>query len=156
MHWPARIQPRADWYREPAQLIDLMPTLIEVTGGAYPPSIGGRALHPLEGISLSPAFDGKALGRQGPIFVEHENNAFVRDGDWKLVGRGVSPPAGLRVDRWELYQIRDDGTELNDLAASKPDKVEALSRQWEAWAGRTGVYPKTRKPSNPKAGAASP
>jgi arylsulfatase len=74
--------------------------------------------------------------------MEHENNAFVLDGEWKLVGQDVSPPKGLQKKKWELYHISEDGTELHDLATEKPEMVAALSKQWSEWAARVGVFPK--------------
>lgn len=148
-HWPARIQAGRDWYREPAQLIDVMATVVDVSGATYPKESNGHAILPADGIPLTPAFDGKALARKQPIFIEHENNAFVRDGDWKLVGKGVSMPRGLQKKKWELYQITGDGTELRDLAMEQPEKVAAMSAQWETWAKRAHVYPK-QKPNPAK------
>lgn len=141
-HWPARIRGGRDWFREPAQLIDVMPTLLEISGATYPQRHKGHDILPLDGVSLTPAFDGRPLGRRTPIFIEHENHAFVRDGEWKLVGRDVAPPAGLAPDRWQLYRLSDDGTELNNLAAEMPDRVRAMSAAWQEWAGRVRVYPK--------------
>jgi arylsulfatase len=59
-----------------------------------------------------------------------------------LVGRSVSPTSGLQRQKWELYHMKEDGTELKDLATTHPDKVEALSTQWEKWAQRVNVFPK--------------
>lgn len=144
MHWPARIKPLAGWYREPAQIIDVMPTVVEVVGGRYPNQFQGRAILPNEGVSLLPAFDGRMLDRKSPLFMEHENNAFMRDGKWKLVGRAVAPPKGLQSEKWELYDLEKDRNELNDLASGLPEKVQAMSAQWSAWAGRVGVFPKSQ------------
>lgn len=144
-HWPARIKAGRDWYREPAQLIDVMATVVDVSGATYPKEHNGHATLPADGVSLTPAFDGKPLARKQPIFIEHENNAFVRDGDWKLVGKGVSMPRGLQKQKWELYKIAEDGTELNNLAKELPEKVTAMSAQWEAWAKRAHVYPKVKR-----------
>jgi arylsulfatase A-like enzyme len=141
-HWPARIRPGRDWFRQPAQLIDVMATVVDVTGAVYPTD--GKIL-PIDGIALTPAFDGKPLERRLPICIEHEDNAFIRDGDWKLVGRGVSPPRGPLKRKWELYHLSEDGTEMNDLAAARPEKVTLLSNQWESWAQRVGVFPKPKR-----------
>lgn len=141
-HWLARIKGGRDWFREPAQLIDVMATVVDVTGATYPTECNGHAILPADGIPLTPAFDGMPLARKQPIFIEHENNAFVRDGEWKLVGKDVSPPRGLQRNQWELYRIDEDGTELHDLAKEQPGKVAELSAKWEAWAKRAGVYPK--------------
>lgn len=143
-HWPARIKAGRDWYREPAQLIDVMATVVDLSGATYPKEHKGHAILPADGITLANAFDGKPLVRKQPIFIEHENNAFVRDGGWKLVGKGVSMPRGVQQQKWELYKISEDGTELHDLAKEQPAKVAALSAQWETWAKRAKVYPKVR------------
>jgi arylsulfatase A-like enzyme len=148
-HWPARIKPCRDWFRSPAQLIDIMPTVLDLTGAEYPAEHQGKPILPIDGIPLTPAFDGKNLTRKTPIFIEHQNNAFVRDGDWKLVGNGVSPAAGLKKDKWELYHITQDGTELNNLAATHPEKVAELSKHWETWAKRVNVFPKPGNKKNP-------
>ena len=141
MHWPKGIKPRKDWYREPGQLIDLMPTIIDVAGATYPKRFHGNRIPDLDGVSMRPAFSGGPLGRQDPIFVEHENNAFVRDGDWKLVGKGVSAQPGVIRSKWELYNIRTDRTETKNLGAKYPDRVKRMADQWDVWAERAQVYP---------------
>ena len=161
MHWPAKIEPRTDWYTEPAQLIDLMPTILDVTGGSYPERLYGNELPTLDGVSLRPAFSGEPLKRAEPIFVEHENHAFVRAGGWKLVGRDVSPRGGVDASRWELYDMGLDRTETRDLAAANPSMVKELAGKWMAWSERVGVYPKGpgvpgRAKSEPKQPVNSP
>jgi arylsulfatase A-like enzyme len=126
-----------------------MPTVLDLTGAEYPTEHNGKPILPIDGIPLTPAFDGKPIARKTPIFIEHQNNAFVRDGDWKLVGEGVSPAAGLKKDKWELYHITQDGTELNNLAATHPEKVAELSKHWETWAKRVNVFPKPGGRKNP-------
>ena len=148
-HWPARIKKNRDWFREPAQLIDIMATLVEVTGATYPKNHDGHEILPIDGIPLTPAFDGKPLARKSPIFIEHENNAFVRDGEWKLVGSNVTPASGLKPGRWELYRMSVDGTELENLAAEQPERVKSMSDAWERWAERARVYPKPGSKKKP-------
>ena len=119
-----------------------MPTLLDVAGATHPEQFNGNAIPALDGISLRSAFTGDRLERSEPICVEHENNAFVRDGDWKLVGRGVSPAAGIVHSKWELYNIAHDRTETTDLAILQPALVKKMSDHWAAWADRVKVYPK--------------
>jgi arylsulfatase len=64
----------------------------------------------------------------------------VRVGDWKLVAKGPGGP-------WELYDLRTDRTEMNDLAAQHPDKVKELAAKWETWAERAHVLPWIWKPA---------
>ena len=149
LHWPKQIPARKDWYREPAQLIDIMPTLLDVAGAEYPDQRGEEKTIGLGGISLRPAFVGKSLERVEPIFVEHETNAFVRDGKWKLVGREVSTIGGTRQDRWELYDMELDRTETDNLVSRMPGKVKELAGKWEEWAARVQVYPRGKNSPRP-------
>jgi len=142
MHWPQGIQPQADWYRDSAQVIDVVPTLLEVCGVAYPETVQGNALHPLRGISLVPSFSGKPLARSKPMFSEHENNAFMIDGDWKLVGKGVAAGKGPLLGKWELYNLASDRTELHDLAKTEPERLNNMADAWHAWSKDSLVYPK--------------
>jgi len=128
-HWPAGISRRGELERQPGHLIDLMATAVDLAGATYP----AKDIPPMEGTSLRPAFEGKPLGRSAPIFWEHEGNRAIRDGKWKLVSKH---PGG-----WELYDMDADRTELNDLSAKEPDRVQSMVRQWEGWAKRVGVEP---------------
>jgi hypothetical protein len=142
IHWPAGIAARAEWYRSPGQIHDVMPTILDVAGAAYPATAHGNRLPPLEGVSLRPAFDGAPLDRKAPIVFEHQGNAAIRDDTWKLVGLNVALQGGVNRARWELYNMADDRTETDNLAAGHPDKVETLAAAWNDWAERVNVYPK--------------
>jgi arylsulfatase len=140
-HWPRGIPARGELRREPAHLIDLMATCVELAGAAYPADAT-----PLEGRSLGPVFAGKALERGTPLFWEHERNRAVRQGRWKLVAKAGGP--------WELYDIDADRVESRDLAAAHPERVRDLAARWDAWADRTGVRPyPPREPAKAKARA---
>ncbi len=135
-HWPAGIPRSRQGALEPqpAHLIDLMATCVDLAGARYPTERDGERIHPLEGVSLRPALSGWPLERTAPIFFEHEGNRAVRDGRWKLVAKG---PAGA----WELYDLEADRTETHNLAARHPDRVRTMVGQWEAWARRAHVLP---------------
>jgi arylsulfatase A-like enzyme len=66
----------------------------------------------MEGRSLVPAFANQPIERDA-LYWEHEGNAAIRVGDWKLVRLGRNGP-------WELYNLKTDRTELHDLAAAEP------------------------------------
>jgi arylsulfatase len=133
-HWPAGISAKGELRAQHGHLPDIMATVVEVTGAPYPArSPIGVPITPMEGKSLLPAFAGQPLQR-GPIFWEHYGSAAVRDGKWKLVRAN-------RVAAWELYDMETDRTELDNLAASQPEKVKDLATQWEAWAERALVKP---------------
>jgi arylsulfatase len=132
-HWPARIKARGELRRQAGHIIDIMPTCVEAAGASYPKKSGSQAVLPMEGLSLIPAFADKALTRDA-LYWEHEGNAAIRAGDWKLVRAG-------RNGKWELYDIKHDRTELHDLAGTEPARVTELAAKWDAWAGRTHVMP---------------
>jgi arylsulfatase A-like enzyme len=123
-----------------------MPTLAEISGAAYPREREGRAIPPCEGVSLVPLFRGVAALPERAICIQHEGACAIVKGEWKLVlGKRFPAPA-----RWELYQIRTDPCETNDLAPKHPDLVARLAREWLAWAERTGTpVPKAARAKPP-------
>ena len=103
VHWPAGIA-RPGLVHEPAQLIDITATCIDVAGARYPTEHNGRAVTPPEGVSLRPLITGEGTVAERPMFWEHEGNRAVRLGRWKLVSEYGKP--------WELYDMEVDRTEL--------------------------------------------
>jgi len=135
VHWPRGIAAnrRDTLVTLPAHLIDVMPTVLDATGAAYPREYRGTAIQPMEGVSLRPALAGRAVARPQPLFWEHEGNRAVRSGNWKLVS--------TYPNEWELYDMAADRVERNNLAPSRPDVVNALAAEWDAWAKRANVDP---------------
>ncbi len=141
VHWPAGFEAKGKLRREPSHLIDIMATCVDVAGANYPDSRGGNKITPMEGQSLSPVFAGKSL-KERPLFWEHEGNAALRLGRWKLVcKKGVGKGDTVRPDRWELYDMEKDRSELNNLADNKPEKVKEMLKMWKDWARRAHVFP---------------
>ena len=116
----------------PFQLTDVVPTVLEATGIAYPAAYPGRDLLPLEGRSMLPALAGGRVEAR-TLYWEHIGNAAIRRDRWKLVREHGLP--------WELYDIDVDRAELVDVAAKQPDVVAELATAWSAWASRVGVIP---------------
>jgi arylsulfatase len=135
VHWPRGIKERGGLRHNPSQLPDVMATILDVTGAAYPKQYNGNAILPLEGESLVPSFS-SAYGGRGPLFWEHEGNAAVRIGKWKLVRKYPEP--------WELYDMEIDRTEMHDLAAQHPQRVRDMLEQYQRWADRCGVIPREK------------
>jgi len=134
-HWPNGILPelRGKFETAPGHVIDIMPTVVELSRAEYPSRLRGSAILPMEGVSLAPAFRGERITRSQPIFYHHEGNRGVRSGKWKLVNKHMDP--------WELYDMEADRTEMHDLAAEHPEMVKRLIAEYEAWAKRTFTEP---------------
>jgi arylsulfatase len=132
VHWPDQIGDRGVLRHQPGQLTDIMATCLEVAGAEYPETFNTVDILPLEGTSLVPIFGNENNGKEFLVW-EHEGNAAVRKGRWKLVCRYPHD--------WELYDIEADRTELHDLAAVHPEVVAELDGIYRAWADRCEVQP---------------
>jgi arylsulfatase len=133
VHWPQRIKTPGELRKQPGHVVDIMATCVDVAGATYPAEFKGKPILPMEGRSLVPALDNVPIQRDA-LYWEHEGNAAIRVGDWKLVRLGRGGP-------WELYDLKADRTELHDLADAKPELVRELAAKWDAWAERTHVKP---------------
>lgn len=133
--WPAGIPASRNgkFEKQPAHIIDIMATLVDLGGAKYPETFHNQSIQPLEGASLRPAFTGKPINRKNPIFWEHEGNRAVRDGKWKLVAE--------RPEKWQLYDIEKDRTERVDLSSKYPEVVKELEEKYAAWYKRVGAEP---------------
>lgn len=118
----------------PAHIIDLMATCLDIAKVSYPQTYNGNKVIPTEGISLVPLLEGQKWAGHNALFFEHEGNRAVRQGEWKLVSQKP-------LNKWELYHIKTDRSELNDLSAKYPDKVAAMEALYNEWAARAGVIP---------------
>jgi arylsulfatase len=132
VHWPTGGLKDGGILRTPFQLTDVMPTIVEASGAAYPRRYRGRDILPLEGRSMLPALRGAAVP-DGTLYWEHTGNAALRRGRWKLVR--------AYPGRWELYDLIEDRSELHDMAPRHPELVDELAAAWQAWADRVGVLP---------------
>ncbi|MDF1826165.1 MAG: arylsulfatase [Verrucomicrobiales bacterium] len=123
VHWPNGLKTEAGSIVDtPAHLIDVLPTLADLAGAGIPTTHPERELRPVSGTSLNPIFKGESLERKAPLHFQFTTDSALRDGDWKLVS--------YKGEEWELYQLANDRTELNNLAASEPERVQAMAATW--------------------------
>ncbi|WP_051302525.1 arylsulfatase [Salibacterium aidingense] len=132
-HWPEKVKRKGAIDHRPGHFIDFMATFVDITEVEYPKTHQGRDILPMEGESLLPAFLGETATERTLCF-EHEQNAGVRQGSWKL--------SKVKEKEWELYHIDSDRNEMHNLVEKYPEKVEEMKRIWEEWAHRTNVYPR--------------
>ncbi|MEM1293848.1 MAG: arylsulfatase [Verrucomicrobiota bacterium] len=130
MHWPNGFDAKGEIRHQVAHLIDLMPTFVEVSGATYPEEFDGNPIQPMEGTSLVPFLDSSETVPR-TLYWEHMGNRAIRDGGWKLVGSSGGP--------WELYDMANDRTELNDLSQSAPEQFDRLKKHWDDWAEKVNV-----------------
>ena len=140
VHWPNGIAEnlKGATINQYGFLPDIMATCQELANTRYPDVFNGNQIKKLSGKSLTPLFSGSTEQiHKEPIFWEHEGNKAVRSGDFKLVldwEKGVS-------DNWELYNISEDRTEMNNLISELPVKANEMILMYKKWAKATGVIP---------------
>lgn len=127
VHWPAGLKTRpGSVVDSPAHIIDVVPTLVDICKAPIPETWPDRELRKISGVSLAPIFETGKLEKRPPIHLLFNQDRGLRDGDWKLVSFKSQP--------WELYNIADDRTELNDLAAKHPERVKDMAATWHKMA----------------------
>ncbi len=113
-------------------VIDIMPTLVELSGAKYPTKRAGYKVPAMEGVSLLPLLSGESMPSDRAIIMEHEGNKMCRKGDWKVVQE-------YSATNWNLYNLKDDPTEMNDLATKNPSKLKEMMDEYKKLADYTGV-----------------
>ena len=116
----------------------MMPTLLDVAGAEYPKSFKDNSIIPLEGISLLPTLrEGKTFTRP-PLAWEWSGSRAVRINDDKLVWNKTNKS-------WELYDLKNDPSEVTNLSTEHPQKAETLAAFWFEWAEKTGLKVRKKK-----------
>lgn len=140
VHWPKRITAhgiRAQYHH----VTDVAPTLYEILGTQTPETYLGVPQMPAHGTSLAYTFGDAAAPtrKRVQIFEILGDRAIWQDG-WKAVARH---PKGsdFAKDRWELYHVERDFSEVEDLATKEPARLEALVGAWWEEARKYGVLP---------------
>ncbi|NGY05708.1 arylsulfatase [Solimonas terrae] len=136
-----------------AQLTDIVPTVLALTGVAPPDSeYDGRSLSPIEGTSLLPLLTGRASAAHTDDAVFADEVAaqrYVRQGPWKMtrIANAFFPSAALLLPRqWQLYNIDTDRGETTDVAADNPEEVQKLTQAWAQYVERVDAINPTVPP----------
>lgn len=130
VRWPGKIEP-GSFSRFPGHFIDIMATLVDLTGANYPLAYEGEEIAPLQGESLLPSVKGEDPARSSPLFWEWSRGQAVRQGDWKMVRWGKETP-------WDLYKVSEDPTEFNNVASLYPDTVKLMEKMFQTWRKEIG------------------
>ncbi|WP_169305286.1 arylsulfatase [Coraliomargarita akajimensis] len=132
VRWPGTV-PANVWNDSKAHLIDFQPTLMALVG--LDPTVAQ-----LDGEDLTTVLKGNEREREAPIYMEFARNRALIDGDWKITYLNSAK-------HWELFNLKEDRTELNDLAKVYPERLLQMAKQWDTWAESTGVNDQKEKPS---------
>lgn len=148
VHWPDGIKSKGEIRTQFHHVIDVVPTILEACKIPEPKSVNGIPQKPMEGVSMLYSFDdAKAAERRTTQYFElATNRAIYHDGwmacsrygfPWVTAGRGD----GFVNASWELYNVVDDFSQSNDVAASNPQKLEELKSKFLEEAKKYDVLP---------------
>jgi len=129
--WPGVVAEPGSVTHQTGHIIDIMATCLDAAGATYPETFQDRPVTPLEGHSLVPVLRGRDREAHPALFWEHMGNRAVRAGKWKLVARKGEP--------WELYDLENDRTELDNVAPRYPHRVHEMAARYQTWAEKCGV-----------------
>lgn len=147
IHWPAGIKAKGEVRSQFGHVIDIAPTVYEVTNVPAPKMVNGIQQDLIEGTSLAYTFNDANAAEQHKIqyFEMFGNRALYQDG-W--YARTIHRPAWLQKplntlqeDVWELYNSNEDFSLSNNLAAQYPDRLKAMQDLFMAEAEKFHVLP---------------
>ncbi|MEI7775449.1 MAG: arylsulfatase [Verrucomicrobiota bacterium] len=124
--WPAVLENPGTFTDQRCHIIDLMATLIDVSGGQWPAEYAGKKLLPLPGKSLQPILAGAQRPPHQSLYFQLFDHRAVIEGDFKLVSDWNRP--------WELYNLNNDRTEMRDLVKTETQTAAHLEKRWKDWA----------------------
>jgi len=151
--WPARIKDKGGFREQFVHVIDVVPTILEAAGISAPDVVDGIKQKPIEGTSFAYTFDAnnaKVVSRHSTQYFEMMGQwAIYKDG-WMLstkVNRapweafGPANPDPLNNQVFQLYNLKTDFSQTNDVAAKNLDKVKEMKAQFLAEAKKYQVFP---------------
>ena len=124
--------------------IDIVPTILDCLGIESPDFLKGYQQSPIQGVSMRYTFDqpNAESTRHTQFYSMLGTRAIYQDG-WKAVARhgAISGKGHFMDDKWELYHVKEDRSEVHDLADQHPDKLKQMIATWFAVAGRNNGFP---------------
>ncbi len=154
MSWPNRIKDAGGIRTQFHHVIDIAPTILEATKIQEPVMVNGVPQKPIEGISMIYTWDKKNADvptrRKTQYFEMMGHRAIFHNGwiasttpplaPW-LMGLGAVPKDVMNGYNWELYDLRKDPTQNNDLAAKMPKKLREMKELFTSEATKYNVFP---------------
>jgi arylsulfatase A-like enzyme len=149
--WPARIKDAGGVRSQFHHIIDIVPTILEATGIKAPEIVDGIKQKPIEGVSMMYTFDkanAEAPTTHHTQYFEMISNRGIYHDGWYANTVPPVPPWILNAPmpsptdyKWELYNLTEDYSQANDLAAKMPDKLKQMRKLFDQEAAKYQVLP---------------
>ncbi|MGB5896182.1 MAG: arylsulfatase [Ignavibacteriaceae bacterium] len=147
MHWPNGFDAKGEIRNQFHHVNDIAPTILEATNLPAPKMINGVEQIPMDGVSmLYTVANPEAKERHTTQYFEMFGNRAIYNEGWMArvvhIIPWVGKPRGTFQDeKWELYNVKEDFSLTNDLAAQNPEKLEELKKLFDKEAIANNVYP---------------
>ena len=148
VHWPNGIKAKGEIRSQFHHVIDVVPTILEAAKIPEPKVVNGIAQKPIEGVSMVYSFDdANAEGTRTTQYFELATNRAIYHDGWVACSQYGLPwetaghDDGFLTAPWELYNIEEDFSQADDLAASNPEKLKELQALFLEEAEKYGVFP---------------
>ena len=147
VHWPNGIKAKNETRSQFTHAVDIAPTVMEAAGLPFPKSVNGTEQIPFSGASFMYTFDSaNAASRHTTQYFEMFGNRAIYHDGWVACTRHSipwlmvkNPP--LTEDTWELYNVNEDFSQSNNLAAQNPEKLKELQKLFFEEATKNHVFP---------------
>jgi arylsulfatase len=149
--WPVRIKDAGGIRTQFHHFIDIVPTILDVAGINAPEVVNGIKQNPIEGVSMAYTFDKANAAapstRKTQYFEMIANRGIYHEGWYANTTPPVAPwvlnapMPDVNAYKWELYNLNDDYSQANDLAAKMPDKLKELQALFLQEAAKYHVLP---------------
>ena len=150
--WPGHIKDAGGVRNQFHHVIDIVPTILEATGIKAPELVDGIKQKPIEGVSMAYTFDSANANapstRKTQYFEMVANRGIYTKAGTRTRRRRMAPwvlnakMPGRRSDyKWELYNLDEDYSQANDLAAKMPDKLKEMQALFAQEAAKYSVLP---------------
>ena len=142
--WPKGMKARGEVREQYHHAIDVVPTILDTLGVRPPKTIKGHVQAPFDGVSMRYSFDAPTAPstRKTQFYSMLGSRGIWHDG-WKAVTNHptIAGWGDFSSDSWELYHTDADRSEIHDLAAEEPRRLQQLINLWHAEAGTHGAFP---------------
>jgi len=142
--WPKGTKARGEVRTQYHHAVDLLPTILDVLGVDAPDTIKGHVQSRFDGVSMRYSLDAPDApsSRRTQFYSMLGSRGVWHDG-WKAVTDHptIAGWSNFGSDTWELYHTDVDRSELHDLAAAEPERLQEMINLWHAEAGANGAFP---------------
>jgi len=137
-HWPKGIAKPGSINRSfVGHFVDVMATVVDITGAEYPTEFKGQKVNPMAGVSFLPQLKGDLESkRDKDLYWQWGAGKAIRREKWKAVAKG---------SKWQLFDMEADVNETTNVSTKYPEKFDAMKAQWDKWYRSTSAAAKKSK-----------